>query len=156
MQISYSSSSEVIIKTKTENVVLGNGVKIGNHKIDGQGEYDVASIQCEGHAFDHGIAYFIRNEELFITYLTTASKESVGLDDISNTDVLVTDIRSDDSADSVRLLIKSLEPSYVFLIGAGATDKLIAELNLPVSENSVLKLTKLGLPEEGTFIIPNK
>ena len=156
MQIGYTASGDLQLKTKTETVTMGAGLRIGSKVIPGPGEYDVASIQCEGMAIDGTVAYFIRTEDLMITFLTGLDGLVTKLEDISDTAILVADVRSDDTPEAAKKIIKALEPYYVFLIGAGATPDFIAKLELPQSEDSTLKITRAGLPLEGTTIIPNR
>lgn len=156
MQIGYVANGDLQIKTKTETVTIGSGIRIGTKEIPGPGEYDIASIQCEGTALDGAVAYFIRTEELVVTYLTGLDGAASKLDDASDTSILVADIRSNDTPEAAKAIIKAMEPFYVFLIGAGATQEFIAKLDIPQSEESILKVTRAGLPLEGTTIIPNR
>jgi hypothetical protein len=153
MQISLASNGTVIIKTKTEPITLGATVQIDTYTVPGPGEYDVASIQCEGRALPHGTAYFFHTEELNVTYLPKISSEVMKLDDLSNTDILVLDVRSDDTVSAVKDVVKNVEPFYLILMGSGSTPAFIAELGLPLSDTPILKLTRAGLPLEGTTVL---
>ncbi len=155
MIISYTATGDVQLKTKTEPVVLGSSIKVGSYTIPGPGEYDIASIQCEGQAVSGAFVYLVRDEDLLITLLTTLDPAAAKLDGISDTAVLVLDIRSDDTPEAAKSIIKAIEPAYVFLIGAGATPAFITQLGIPVAESASLKVTKIGLPLEGTTVIPN-
>ncbi len=154
MQISYTSTGNVQLKTKTVPVTLGGGVTIGDRVVSGPGEYDIANIQCEGKALPLATAYFIRDEDLWITYLTNLDAEVTKLDDASETAILVLDIKSDNTPASAKAIIKALEPAYVFLSGPGATAEFMAELGVPLGEAGSLKITRTGLPLEGTTLIP--
>lgn len=155
MQITYASNGTVQLKTKTETVLLGNDtVTIGDKVLSGPGEYDVASILCEAQALPLAIAYFVRSEELLITYLTNADQAASQLDDASDTAILVLEVRSDADPAAAKAIIKALEPAYLFLIGAGATSEFRNGLGIPLAEESSLKVTASGLPLEGTMLIP--
>src|SRR5437870_3472109 len=119
MNVSYDSKGNLNLKTKTEPVVIGAGLQIGSRAIEGPGEYDIAAIQCEGHALHKGIAYFIRTEDLLVTYLTDVDDSAQKLDEVSDTDILVLDLRSDSAPEKVKSLIKAIEPAYVLAVGAG-------------------------------------
>jgi hypothetical protein len=155
MLITYTAAGTVQLKTKTVPVVVGNGVAFGEKVISGPGEYDVASIQCEAKALPLAVAYFIRDEDLLITYLTHLDPEVTKLDDISDTAILSLDISSEDTAGSAKSIVKALEPAYLFLMGPGATSSFIEELGVPKGESSSLKITRTGLPLEGTTLIAN-
>src|ERR1044072_274823 len=108
MQLTYSGTDTVVIKTKTESVTLGAGVVIGDFTVPGPGEYDIASIQCEGKSLPSAsVAYFIRAEDLTVTFLPTIDIAVSKLDDASNTDILVLDVRSDDTVETVKAVVKS-------------------------------------------------
>ena len=154
MQLSYTGSDTLIVKTKTESISIGATLQLGSFTVPGPGEYDVASIACEGQALESGaFVYFMRSEDLMITYLTMLDKDVSKLNDASNTNVLVLDLRSDDSSDTVKAVVKAIEPSYVALVGAGATEAMAAGLGFPVLEPGALKITRAGLPLEGTSIL---
>ena len=154
MQFTHSGTDTIVVKTKTEPITIGATLTIGSFTIPGAGEYDVASIACEGQAMESGaFVYSIRTEDLMITYLTKLDREVTKLDGVSNTNVLVLDLRSDDTADMIKPIVKAVEPQYLVLIGAGATEPLIAELAIPILESTGLKITRTGLPLEGTSIL---
>ena len=155
MQITYTAQGYVQLKTKTVPVTLGGQVTIGEKVISGPGEYDIATIQCEGVALPLAIAYFVRDEDLLVTYLTHLDPDVTKLDGASDTAILVLDIASDDTAGSAKSIVKALEPAYVFLTGPGATSAFIEELGVPKGEDSSLKVTRTGLPLEGTTLIAN-
>lgn len=152
MIISYTSNGDVSVKTKTETVQLGGQVQIGSFVVPGPGEYDIADIQCEAKALTESYASFLRTEDLTVTFLATIESGVTKLDDASSTNVLVVDVRSNDQADSLKPIVKSIEPSYVVLTGAGATPEFAAALGLPPVE-APLKLTRAGLPLEGTYLL---
>jgi|GEM_PF-5316675 len=154
MQITYTANGSVQLKTKNLPVTIGGQVTIGDKVISGPGEYDIASTQCEGVALPLATAYFIRDEDLLITYLTHLDPEVTKLDDISDTAILVLDINSEDTAGSTKSIIKAVEPAYVFLIGPGVTAAFVEELGLTKGETGPLKVTRAGLPLEGTTLIP--
>jgi hypothetical protein len=155
MNITYTTNGSVQLKTKTVPVTLSGQVTIGEKVISGPGEYDISTIQCEGVALPLAIAYFIRDEDLLITYLTHLDSEVTKLDDVSETAILVLDITSEDTPASAKSIIKALEPAYVFLMGPGATAAYIEELGIPKAEETTLKVTRTGLPLEGTTLIAN-
>lgn len=155
MQITQSTNDTVQLKTKTEPVVLGNDcVRIGQKVLSGPGEYEVAGILCEGQALPLATAYFVRDEDLLIAYLTHLDPQVSDLDDVSETGVLILDIKSDDEPSKAKAIIKALEPAYVFLIGAGATSEFRAGLGLTSGESGPLKVTGTSLPLENTVLIP--
>ncbi len=152
MQVSYTANNAIELKSKNASVTLDNGVRVGDQQISGPGEYDVQGVQVEAASYAGGVAYFIRVEDLVTAYVTKIDASASKLDGISDAAILVLDVRSDDSADSVKSLIKSVEPSYVFITGAGATRELAMQLGIPLAEGVSLKTTKAGLPLEGTSI----
>lgn len=154
MQITHAGNGSAIIKTKTETITLGTSIQLGDYTVPGPGEYDVASIQCEGRGLPSGsTAYFFHTEELNVTFLPKLSTEVSKLDDASNTDILVADIRSDDTVAVLKNVVKELEPFYLVLIGSGATPAFVAELGIPLSDTPTFKLTRAGLPLEGTTVL---
>lgn len=154
MLISYTSAGTVQLKTRTEPVVLSHEVTIGSRALTGPGEYDVANIQCEAHAIAEGLVYLIRDEDLLITYLTKLDQNVTKLDSISDTAILILDIRSDDTAAPAKAIIKAIEPAYVFLMGS-VSPELVAELGLSAGEGTSLKVTRTSLPLEGTTLYRN-
>ena len=66
---------------------------------------------------------------------------------------VVVDLRSDSTPEQLKPVLKALEPSYVFLAGAGATQELSQALGLAAFEGSSLKVTRSSLPLEGTFLV---
>jgi hypothetical protein len=155
MQITYTATGAVQLKTKTVPVTINDHLSIGDKVISGPGEYDIASIQCEGKALPLATVYFIRDEDLLVTYLTHLDPEVTKLDDASDTAILALHINSEDTATAAKNIIKALEPAYLFLMGAGATSAFIEELGFPLGEAGSLKITRAGLPLEGTTLIPN-
>jgi len=105
------------------------------------------------HVYPEGAAYFIRAEDLMITYFSGPVKEATKEEGASNTAVLVLEVRSDETADDYKPLIKNLEPSYVFVRGAGATPEFNAGLGLTLYESNTLKVTPTSLPLEGTWLV---
>lgn len=154
MIISHQSDGSVSVKTKTETISIGNTVSIGNRVIETAGEYDIAAIQCEAEYLDKATVYFFRTEELTLAFLSALDDSITKVDDASNTDILVVDIRSDDTAEKLKQILKSIEPSYLFLVGGGATKEFGDSLGLPAHEGNTLKITRSGLPLEGTFLVP--
>ncbi|CAN5194938.1 hypothetical protein BH11PAT4_BH11PAT4_6020 [soil metagenome] len=155
MIISYTATGDVQLKTKTEPVILGSSIKIGDYTIPGPGEYDIASIQCEGQAVSGAFVYFLRDEDLIITFITKLDPTAAKVDGIADTAILVLDVRSDDTPETAKSIIKAIEPAYVFLIGAGATSSFGSQLGIPLAESSTLKVTRAGLPLEGIILVPN-
>lgn len=153
MQLSITSTGSVQLKTRNETVSLGDAVLVNQYEIPGMGEYDVAGIQCEAYGLSTGIAYFIRLEDLLVAYLSEPNAEIEKLDDASGVNILVVDLRSDDTADKLKGIIKSLEPSYVVLRGAGATEAVRTGLGLPTEQITSFKASRTALPLEGTTIL---
>jgi hypothetical protein len=150
MTIQFGADGNINLKTKAETVTVGKGVVINNYTLPGRGEYDVASVQAEVYQAGNALAYTLRVEELMTIYLDVPDLAVADLDDAANCNILILDLRSDSSTDVVKTIIKRLEPSYVFAIGAQT--ELIEALALP-KEVSPLKVTRLGLPLEGTILI---
>ncbi|MCC2631652.1 MAG: hypothetical protein K0S20_351 [Patescibacteria group bacterium] len=153
MVISYLSDDKVSIKTKTETVTVGNGVQIGQYKVSGAGEYDIAAIQCEAQYLETATAYFLRTEDLTITFLDQIDAQITKLDDASNTDILIVDVRSNEKPEDLKPVLKALEPAYLFLIGAGADSAFQEGVGLPLKESAPLKIVRTGLPMDGTRLI---
>ena len=153
MVITYSGNDSVAIKTKTETVLIGPGVTVGSFALPGAGEYDIASIQVDGVVLSSSIAYFIRTEELTTLVLDQVDPAINAADELSNTDILIVDVRSDDTPESVKSMVKAIEPSYLVLTGAGATVGLITALGLPRVEGDSLKVSRTSLPLEGTTVL---
>ncbi len=153
MVIAHSGTDTVTLKTKTETVTIGPGIRIGSFTIPGAGEYDVASIQCEGIPLTASVAYFIRAEELTTLILDELDSSVTKLDDVAQVNILVADLRSDANIDTLKVITKALEPSYLVLSGAGATEAVLAALGLPRTEGDTLKITRVGLPLEGTSVL---
>ena len=153
MQLTLTGDNGVALKSKQVTVTLGETVTIGEYKISGAGEYDVAGIQCEGAVTGTTVSYFIWMEDLQFTYVTALSSEISKLDKASTTHVLIADIRSDDRPEQLIQILKKLEPTYVTLFGAGNTDEFRKLLGLPVQQGSTHKLTRSGLPIEGTTLL---
>ena len=155
MVISYLSNDKVSIKTKTDTITIGNGVQIGQYSITDAGEYDVSAIQCESAYLAKATVYFLRTEDLTITFLSEIDTEVTKLDDASKSNILIIDLRSDANVDQLKLILKGLEPAYLLLIGAGSTPEFADSLGLPKYDSSTLKVTSSGLPLEGTYLIPS-
>lgn len=153
MVISYTSAGNVSVKTKTETVTLDGTVTIGSFLVPGPGEYDIADIQCEARALASSFATFLRAEELTVTHLAQIDPAVTKLDDAAATHILVADVKSDDQPDTLKPIVKALEPSYVVLAGPGATPEFAKGLGLPLAEGDSLKLTRAGLPLEGTYVL---
>ena len=151
MNISYQANGTVSVNTKNQVINLGSEVKIGSYTVPGAGEYDVAAIQCEVTALSRGLAYFIHTEDLTVTLLSVINPEVAKLDDAASTNILVVYVRSDDQPEALKPILKILEPSYVFLLGASPEFRL--SLGLPDYEGTTLKVTRSGLPLEGTFLV---
>ena len=154
MTISYQANDTVTAVTKNRTVTLGKDVLLEKYVVPGAGEYDVAGIQCEAVQLPTATVYFIRAEDLKLTFMSHVDSEVIKLDDASATNILAVEVRSDDKPSDLKPILKALEPSYVFLIGAGATPEFNAELGLTAYESSTLKATHAGLPLEGTFLVP--
>jgi hypothetical protein len=154
MVITRLNPETVQVKTKTETVSLGAQIKIGSFNLPGAGEFDVAGILCQATNLPLGTVYVFHAEELAVSYLTQIDPAVTQVDDISSTDILAIDIRSNDKADDLKPILKALEPSYLILFGAGATPEFLSSLQLPVHTSDILKVTKNGLPDEGTLLLP--
>ena len=154
MNISYSSADKVILKIKNDSVTLGDGVKIGDYQVTGAGEYDIANIQCEAKALEKALLYFVRAEDLTITFLSDVDTSVIKVDEASKTDILIVDVRSNAEAADLKNILKQLEPGYLFLIGSGNSPELVKSLGLPSYESSTLKVTRSSLPQEGSYFVP--
>lgn len=152
MQISYASQG-LTAKSKDQVIQLGSTVTVNGYAIEGAGEYDVAGVQLEVANLERALAFFIRVEDLTLTYLSGADPKVVDLDQASSTDILLIEVASDQGIDQLKPILKALEPGYLFLIGPGATPELRTQLNLPVEPSSTLKVSRLSLPQEGTFLV---
>jgi len=150
MTIQFSPDGSVVLKSKAETITLGKGVAINSYSLPGRGEYDVASVQAEVYQAGNALAYCLRTEELLTVFLDIPDLAVSELDDVSNTNILILDLRSDSSTDVVKTIIKRLEPSYVFAIGISPS--VIESLTLP-QQPAPLKVTRAGLPLEGTTLI---
>ena len=153
MNISYPAHDGVVIATKNRAISLGQEVRIGDYLIPGAGEFDIAGIQCEVHFATQGLVYFIRLEELQITFLSEINSQVISLADAASTNILVINLRSSDQPETLTPILKGLEPSFVFLFGPGATKEFIQSLSLPNHDSNVLKITRSGLPLEGTYLV---
>jgi hypothetical protein len=153
MVITYLPNDKVSVKTKTETITFGDGVVIGDYSIPGAGEYEVASIQCEASYLEKATAYFVFTEDLNVTFLSDVDQSVTKEDSASKTDILVIDVRSDGGAAQIKNIVKAIEPSYVFLIGSGSHSELVESLGLTPFDGSTLKITRTGLPLEGTFLV---
>ncbi|MEI6477370.1 MAG: hypothetical protein WCO52_00015 [bacterium] len=154
MVISRQGDNGVSIKTKTETVTIGDGVQIGSFKIPGAGEYDVATIQCEAQNLAKATVYFIRSEELTVVFLSEVDTDVTKVDDASNTDILIVDLRSDTDVADLKSVLKVLEPGYLLLTGSKADASFLSTLGLPAYESSTLKVSRTSLPMEGTQLVP--
>ena len=153
MVISYATDGTVVAKAKNATLSLGSTIKIDSFVISGPGEYDVASVHCEAAHLQMATTYWFRTEDLSIVLLTQPDASVVKHSASSNTDILVVELRSDDTPDLLKPILKALEPAYLFLIGAGATPEFAAGLGLPKYESATLKVSKASLPMEGTFLV---
>jgi hypothetical protein len=156
MNISYQSNDSLTISSKGRTVVVGAEVKVENYVIPGAGEYDIATIQCEAYHLGQGLLYLIRSEDLTVTYLSKIDQEATKGEGVSTTNILIVDVRSDDKPEDLKPIVNRLEPSYVLLIGAGATPEFRSALSLPAYEGGALKVPTSSLPEQGTFLVPGK
>lgn len=150
MTVTLEANGSVQLKARSEIVSIGAGVVINNVSLPGAGEYDIAGIQADVRPAGNALAYFVYTEELLTIYLDTPALEVTDLSNAENCNVFILDLRSDSSTDTVKVLIKRLEPSYVVLIGA--TPEVLTEIGLP-TQTGTLKVTRSGLPLEGTTIL---
>ena len=153
MVITHSGTDSISIKTKTETIVMGPGLSIGQFVIPGAGEFDIASIQCEGFPLTNSVAYLVRSEDLTLLLLENLDTAVTKLDDASKADILIVEVRSDDTVENLKQVVKALEPSFVVLSGAGVTTAFVESLGLPRVEGDSLKMTRAGLPLEGTSVL---
>lgn len=153
MTISYQANGEVLAASKSASIRFGKDILINDYVVPGAGEYDVAGVQCETHSVDHTLAYFLRMEDLVLTFMHNATPDVASLDDASSTNILILDIRSDTKNDDVKVILKRLEPSYLLLIGEGATPEFSKSLGLTAYEGNQLKITASSLPEEGSWVV---
>ena len=153
MQISYQPDGSLSLAIKNKIIRLGGEVRIDDYVIPGAGEYDVAAVQCEAHALTGGLAYFLRAEELTVTYLSGLLPDVTRLDEASSTDILIAYLTSDATPEQFKPILKSVEPVYVFLAGPGATAEFGQSLALTPLEGDSLKVTRSSLPLEGTFLV---
>lgn len=152
MVISYQSNGTVSIKAKNETIAIGEGITIGSYKIQSAGEYDVAGIQCDATHLETATAFLVRTEDLTVTFLNNVDTSITKLDEASNTDILIIDVRSDSKIEDVKTILKTVEPFYLLLIGSGASSGILQELGLPLIEGQ-LKVTRTSLPLEGTQLL---
>lgn len=153
MVISYSAEGSVVAKLKATTFSLGTRVKIGEYEILGAGEYDVASVHAEVQNLKDSIVYWLYAEDLHITFLSQPDSSISDQDMAASTDILVVELRSDDSPDKLKTIIKRLEPAYVFLIGPGAIPELFVAMGMPMIAEPTLKVLRTSLPIEGTSLI---
>ena len=154
MIISYAADGNVSAKTKTAIIQLGSNLQIDQFQIPGPGEYDVASVHCEGKNLSTGQVFWFRTEELSLSFLTKLDTDLTKNDEASNTDILVVDLRSDDSVDALKVILKKVEPAYLFLTGSRPAADFIEALGLPRYESSTLKINnRAALPIEGTSLV---
>ena len=153
MIINFISRDKIAIKSKNAIITLDGGVAVGSFKISGPGEYDIDGVQVEVQPIKAGLASFIYSEDMVITHITDLQQELTKIKGISDTNILVVDLKSDDTVEKLKPIIKAIEPSYLFLIGAGKTTEFITQLNLTIEKVKTLKVTASSIPESGTSVI---
>lgn len=139
-------------KTKNAVMTVGAELEIGSVKIDGPGEFDVASISVQGLRGDGQTIYAIQVEDVNVCVFPLRPQvlTSDQVEQIGTVDVAVVPVLKDKPVSETMTLINSLEPKLVIVLGDGE----IATLKgLVQSEESVLKLFKTMLPEDDRQII---
>ncbi len=149
MQLSFTSAGDVLLKEKEAEVVLGTVVRIGAYEVPGAGEFEVQGVPCTVEVAEGQYAYFFTLDGVHVTYLDPAVAGVSELEDASSTEVLVIRLRGDESRELVGGLIKKLEPGYLVLAGSNAQE-LGSTLGLTPEAGATLKISRSGLPEEGT------
>lgn len=153
MIINFASRDKLTIKSKNATITLDGKVMVGDFSISGPGEYDVNGTQVEVQSLVAGLASFVYVEDMVITHITNLEQELTKIKGVSDTNILVVDLKSNDTADKLKSIIKSLEPSYIYLLGAGKTAEFIAQLGIITEKCKSLKVTLSSLPESGTTLI---
>lgn len=139
-------------KTKNTVMTVGSHVEIGSVKIDGPGEFDVASISVQGLKGDSQTIYAIQVEDINVCLfpLRPQTLTSNQVEQIGTVDVAVVPVLKDKPVSETMTLINSLEPKLVIVLGDGETTTL---KGLVQSEESMFKLSKAMLPEDDRQII---
>lgn len=149
MQLSLTSSGDVLLKEKGVEVTLGTSVRIGSYEVPGAGEFEVETVPCTVEVADEQFAYFLVVDGVHVTYLDPAVAGVSDLSDASSTEVLVVRLRGDESKELLTTLVKKLEPGFLVLTGSSA-EELGSTLGLTPEPGNVLKVSRTSLPEEGT------
>lgn len=153
MIINFASRDKLNIKSKNSTITLDKKIVIDDFSINGPGEYDVDGIQIEAQPLKAGLASFVYVEDMVITHITSLEQELTKIKGVSDTNILIVDLKSNDTVDKLKPIIKSLEPSYIYLLGAGKTAEFIAQLGIITEKCKSLKVTLSALPESGTTLI---
>jgi hypothetical protein len=153
MVITQPSPDTLSIKTKSTTITIRDGVTIGSYTVPGAGEYDISGIQCTAQYLPEGVIFFLNIEDVIVTYLSFPHPESMKIDDASDSQILVVNLRSDTKPETLKPIIKALEPAYVYLLNHNINPAIAEELALPKEQVPNLKVTATGLPEEGTTVI---
>ena len=153
MVISYTAEGNVAAKLKAATFSLGATVRVDEYELPGAGEYDVHSVHVEAANLDACTAYWLHAEDLHIAYVTQPDPSISKQDEAASTDILVAYLRSEDKAEDLKGILKSMEPGYLFLIGPGVTSDAATLLSLPTHEGASLKVQKSSLPLEGTILV---
>ena len=153
MTLQFAPTGTVVLKGKSNTISLGNTIRLGEYQVPGMGEYDVAGIPCKVQNLEQGSVAFVQLEGIQFTFLSQIDPGITKLDDATDTEVLVVDVRSDDQASQLKSILKVLEPAFLALIGSGNTEAFRKALGLPISQGASTKIIKSGLPEEGTTLL---
>ena len=153
MTVQFAPNGSIVLKGRSNSVVLGKSIRLGEYEVPGMGEYDVAGVPCKVQNLTQGTVGFIQFESLQFTYLSQVDASISKIDEAVDTDVLVVDVRSDDEPNQLKPILKLLEPSYLVLTGSGNTESFQKALGLPVAQGASHKVIKSGLPEEGTTLL---
>lgn len=127
-------------EASTLTVTPGGAIKVGDHLIEGPGEYDIGGMSL--HVFD---SHAFVSAESIQTCLVWASNGQLGDADDSSVDILVCLL---DSVEAITALVKANDPCVVVFQNSNVAEIVANQDGMPISQAPNYKVTQSTLPVE--------
>ena len=146
MTITWQGGEKFTVRTKNAVVKIGETVKINDFEIQGEGEYEVGGVECQGMIDNIFVFTFGDIRLAYLNNLKRALRENE-TELIGEIDILLAP-----SCDSVKQNIQNLEPKIAIPYNFENLDKFCKDFSCPEPIDRI-KIKKSDLPEKTEIVI---
>lgn len=148
MIIKKNSQDEWQIKTNNTIIALNHGMQVGDFKIPGSGEYEIAKVEIE--ASDGIYSFIVEDLSLIFIQKEVQEPSDLELKKLTNIDILFLPVagKGTMTIKKAQDVINAIEPKIVIPIFYDNIEEFTKSSGISAENTSLFKINKNTLPEE--------